>query len=133
MVTRENFLQSLQALIDRHSRDLSIILNALGIGNNPTPHVLTLAYVKHGDRLIGLVSQLPEENFKGGPDYYKDLFDGAVSHYTGSKPNTVITQEQPNQDPPKKDTSGKKWIIFTVVAVITLAIGIYFAIKSTKS
>jgi hypothetical protein len=121
MVTPE-LSANLQALIDRHPRDLSIILNALGIDEEPSPEAMRKAYAKHGENLTNLLAQLPEENFQGS-DYYRNLLDTEpVSMMTGTAQQTEST--------PKKESM--KWVYALGAWIVIMLIIALIVIRSFK-
>jgi hypothetical protein len=127
MVTPEKYLQYLQALIDRHSRDLSIILNALGIADEPSIESLAIAYDKEPSALLNLLSQLPEENYTGNT-LTKSL-EAAVSMMKGRG----VANETAQQDRDQENTGSNKWIWFLLAFLLLAAIATIVIIRSSKS
>jgi hypothetical protein len=110
MVTPEKNSAALQALIDRHPTDLSIILNHLGIQEAPSPLALKFAFTQHGARLVDLLSQLPEENFEGDrKSFYEDLL-------TSSPEKMPQPEQQNNEEKPSR------WMWFLLAFVIVMTI-----------
>jgi hypothetical protein len=126
MNTAEEFGQYLQDIIDRHRKDLSILLRRHGIESEPTPALLVVLYDEYGDEFIEMMEELPIENYTGLD--FRDLLTkgrkllGKVSDVTGAVAGTAGSGTKPKDPPPPEKSKTKKIVIIGIAIVVVLTI-----------
>ncbi len=144
------FNDYLQGLIDRHERDLSIILNSLGMPAAPTPESLIEAYRSFPIRFTQLLTELdPPETFMGfsfdqlttpgddGQTALQKLFqEGTQAVAAINAAKSAIDGKNSSSAPatpaPEDDGKGAKKMVIIVAVVIIVLVGIFVAIKFIK-
>lgn len=137
MKSTEAFGEYLQQIIDRHRKDLSILLEDYGIQEEPTPKLLMAMMKLHGPEFVAHLANLPEDRADGG--FLKTIAKGydlitkgkeAVKVFKGGSEAEV---EQPAPAPaPKAKFSTKKIIGITVGVIVALIIITVIVKKARK-
>lgn len=142
--TTEEFGQYLQNLIDRHRKDLSILLRSHGYNEEPTPALLVLLYNEYGTEFVealatlnlsdddllhaegsGLIGKIGNVLSKGAAIVGK--VQDVAGKISGKSSDTAV---KPKEEPAKNDKT-KKIIITGVIVVVVLVI-IFIIVKNRK-
>lgn len=132
--TPEEFAQYIQQqIIDRHPKDLSIVLRAYEVFEEPTPLVLLLMYQRFGDEFLqDLAAVLPEDRADGFLGTLQDIFKAGKEVVTTVKDATSSGESTPaptdTKPKPKKWTT-KKIVLIGVGVIVLLSVIIYFVRK----
>lgn len=132
----EDFGEYLQKLIDRHRKDLSILLRDYGIDEEPTP-ILLMGMMKRHPEFVGHMANLPESRADGG--FLDTLSKGynlitrgkeAVNVLKGDSSQLAREPEAPEPDEKPKWTA--KRIVITGIAVVVVLIIITAIVKRVR-
>src|SRR5690349_12755806 len=136
MKSPEDFGEYLQKLIDRHRKDLSILLKDYGVDADPTPGLL-IGMMRLYPDFIGHLANLPEERADGA--FLDTLSKGynlisrgkeAVKVLTGEENASAAIKEDPKPEPKKWST---KRIVLTGIGVVVVLIIIAAIVKRFKN
>lgn len=137
--TPEELGQFLQQLIDRHRKDLSILLAANGVDHEPTPGLLVALFEEFGSEFTDELAKLGPAAFAGMPglDHAEGLEDLAGKVFTvfqtiaGVKSaidKPAATTAPGDQEPKRSGITTRKMLITGVVVVVVLTI-IFFIVR----
>lgn len=145
----EEFGQYLQNLIDRHRKDLSILLSKHGYNDEPTPALLVLLYKQYGSEFVQELAKLKLSDddllhAEGSGLFAKigNIFSkGAevvdkVQTVAGKIAGNKSTASEPAAAPPKddepKDNKTKKIIIIGAIVIVVLIVTFIIVKKRKK-
>lgn len=145
--TPEELGQYLQQLIDRHRKDLSILLQANGVTQEPTPSLLLACYIQFGDEFIKELAKLGEEPFQGNISNIEgagivEKLTNFFEIITGKTPAEAITgtragsaaptSEAETETAPKKEPISTKKIIIIGLCIVAVLTVIYLAVRKSN-
>ncbi len=136
--TPEELGQFLQQLIDRHRKDLSILLAANGVDHEPTPGLLVALFEEFGSEFTDELAKLGPAAFAGMPglDHVEGLGDLAGKVFTvfqtiagvKSAIDKPAATTAPAVEPKPSGITTRKMLITGVVVVVVLTI-IFFIVR----
>ncbi len=135
MKSTEAFGEYLQQLIDRHHKDLSILLEDYGIQEEPTPKILMAMMKLNGPEFVAHLANLPEDRADG--NFLNTLSKGFELITKGKEAAQVFkggtdTQSEAAPLPAPKPKVSKKKIIGLTVGVIVVLIIITVIVKKVR-